>query len=114
MIRQQANSRQYLIYAVCTITAWNLLPEGVAEAKKYRWVHDGIRKMHKGEVHWWLLKLMIWLQPLTEEVLLIVGSWEDGPRDVLLCSFSHFFLAAATDRSWRQDTGVDRSLFCQV
>lgn len=79
MIRQQVNSRQYLIYVVCTITAWNLLPEDVAEARKYRWVHDGIRKRHKGEVHWWLLKLMIWIWPLAEEVLLIGGSWEDTP-----------------------------------
>lgn len=84
MIRQQANSRQYLIYAVCTITAWNLLPEDVAEAKKYRWVHDGVRKMHKGEVHWWLLKLMVWIQPLAGEVLLFAGSWEDRPRCLAL------------------------------
>ncbi|XP_010180516.1 PREDICTED: brain-specific angiogenesis inhibitor 1-like [Mesitornis unicolor] len=45
-------------YQVTDNLAWNLLPDDATEAKKYRWVHDGIRKIHKGKVHWWLLKSM--------------------------------------------------------
>lgn len=85
-----------MIDAVSTIPAWNLLPEEAAEAKKYRWVHDGIRKVHKREVRWWLLKLMIWMQPGAEEVLLI--AWRTNQE--MSRSFSHS-LSAAAGHSWR-------------
>lgn len=83
---------------MCTITAWNLLPEEVAEAKKYRWVHDGIREMHEREVHWWLFKLMVWKQPGAEEVLLIAGR----TNQEMSCSFSHCRWPLLEIRCWNR------------
>lgn len=52
-----------------------LLVTGCCRSQQYKWVQEGIRQIHGGEVYWELLNMMVQMQPLAQEVpkLLIAG-----------------------------------------